>query len=542
MNRRFILTLLISVMLLPLLAQPRIVNIVNFIRQNDYRLENSEARLLEATQRELELVRQYQLPATFLLQYDALIDEHYQQLLKQAGKDVEIGAWWEITQPHVEAAGIVWRGNHRWVSTANIAFTTGYTQAERKQLVDVYMERFHDVFGRYPRSVGSWYVDAWTLDYMHKRYGVLAACNCKDQIGTDGYTLWGGYWGQAYYPSKVNGYMPAQTRGVQVDVPVFRMLGSDPIHQYDSGLGGNGQGVITLEPVYPYAGGSRSWTTTFLDAIADEPCLAFNYAQAGQENSFTWPEIEPGLSMQIPIIAEMQRAGRIDVWTLEQCGTWFRKHYDVTPATAFPMTHDPLGQGNQTMWYNSRYYRANVLLDSKGHLRFRDIHLFDERMQSPYHEQPGESSHFIFETLPVVDGQQWSTREVTAGLRLQKLVDGGTKEMVIRDLKITERGKDGMRITGTNQWGERLTLDFTPQQVSIRSTDVRCQWMLELRTGDKPSPVRAVTRNRLDMNYLDRDYSVLLGKGFFQRFPDTEVRWVILPQKGKIEMKLIHNS
>ena len=28
--------------------------------------------------------------------------------------------------------------------------------------------------------------------------------------GTDGYTLWGGYWNQAYYPSRLNSYMPAQ--------------------------------------------------------------------------------------------------------------------------------------------------------------------------------------------------------------------------------------------------------------------------------------------------------------------------------------------
>ena len=44
--------------------------------------------------------------------------------------------------------------------------------------------------------------------------------------------------------------MPAQTKEGQIPVPVFRMLGSDPIYQYDTSLGESAQGVITLEPVW----------------------------------------------------------------------------------------------------------------------------------------------------------------------------------------------------------------------------------------------------------------------------------------------------
>ena len=231
--------------------QPRIINIVNFIRQTDYRVEDSDRKLYETVCRQVELVNRYDLPATFLLEYDALINPLYQKLLKTKLRNgAEIGAWWELTQPHIEAAGLKWRGEHPWVSHANIAFSTGYTKEERERLVDVYMRKFKDVFGTYPKSVGSWFIDAHTLAYMHDRYGIEASCNCKDQIGTDGYTLWGGYWNQAYYPSRLNAYMPAQTGAGQIPVPVFRMLGSDPIYQYDDGLGNERQGVISLEPVY----------------------------------------------------------------------------------------------------------------------------------------------------------------------------------------------------------------------------------------------------------------------------------------------------
>ena len=105
---------------------PSILNIINFIRQTDYRVEHSDSLMFEAVQEQIKLVSKYNFAATFLFQYDALINPQYQELMKkELPSNCELGAWWEITQPHVEAAGIKWRGEHSWVSHANIAFTTG---------------------------------------------------------------------------------------------------------------------------------------------------------------------------------------------------------------------------------------------------------------------------------------------------------------------------------------------------------------------------------------------------------------------------------
>jgi len=237
-------------------SEPRIVNIYNFVRNSDYRLQNSEEILFDATQKEIQLVKKANLAATWALQYAALINPRYQKLFKeQLGSKDEIAAWWEIPRPLTEKAGLKWRGHqYEWDSTANVGFSPGYTPVERCKLVDVYMSDFKAVYGYYPRSVGSWFMDEVTLEYMARHYGIVASCNCKDQVGTDGYTLWGGYWNQAYYPSRLNAYMPAQTKAGQIDVPIFRMLGSDPIYQH-----GTTPGMWTLEPVYPKAGGSSEW-------------------------------------------------------------------------------------------------------------------------------------------------------------------------------------------------------------------------------------------------------------------------------------------
>ena len=189
---------------------PRIVNIYNFVRENDYRIANSRAVLYDATSHQVQLLKKTALPATFALQYDALIDTNYQNLFKnQPPGEFEIGAWWEIPQVLAERAGLKWRGQHEWDPEANVGFSPGYTPEERRRLVDAYMADFKAIFGYYPKTVGSWYIDEVTLAYMAAHYGIIASCNCKDQIGTDFYTLWGGYWNQAYYPSRLNAYMPA---------------------------------------------------------------------------------------------------------------------------------------------------------------------------------------------------------------------------------------------------------------------------------------------------------------------------------------------
>jgi hypothetical protein len=490
---------------------------VNFIRQTDYRVENADSLLFETVGEQIKLLNKYSFPATFLLQYDALINPKYQELLKnELQPDSEIGAWWEITQPHVEAAGIEWRGEHSWVSTANVAFTTGYTPQEREKLVDVYMKKFKEIFGRYPQSVGSWYIDSHTLAYMYDKYNIVASCNCKDQIGTDGYTLWGGYWNQAYYPSRLNGYMPAQTEEGQIPVPIFRMLGSDPIYQYDTGLGGRRQGVISLEPVYRESGRNKEWVEYFLDAIVNQPCLAFNYAQAGQENSFTWSGMQRGLETQFPIFDSLAKAGRIRMETLGESGKWFRENFKTTPPTAVTALNDIRDEGCKTVWYNSRYYRVNLLWEGSS-FRFRDIHLFDENVRSPYLESPGEGNQFLYYTLPVVDGFLWSTSDERAGLRINSIdSEGVVKEVALGDPTITESAEGVLRVESSDDNGNTFSITFREDrfEVSCRPAKRRLEWLLELTTAPGVElPFRSVDGNTIEAEFSGYRYNLTCIKG-----------------------------
>jgi hypothetical protein len=511
---------------------PRIVNIINFIRQLEPRTDDPgmmQDILYETVVEQVKQLKQYGLPGTFLLQYDALLNPLYQELLKnELTPGSEIGAWWEITQPHVEAVGLAWRGRFPWDWHANVGFATGYTPAEREKLVDEYMEKFKSVFGKYPASVGSWFIDAHTLGYMSDKYNIVASCNCKDQIGTDGYTLWGGYWNQAYYPSRRNAYMPAQTETGQIPVPVFRMLGSDPIYQYDTGLGSGHQGVITLEPVYPKAGGDRNWVEWFFRSMFEEPCLAFNYVQAGQENSFTWAEMQKGLEIQIPLLDSLRRQGKVRVETLEASGRWFRENYPLTPPTAVTALTDYRNQGNKTVWYNSRFYRVNLIWEGAS-FRFRDIHLFDERMESDYFAKAGESTQCIYTTLPVVDGFMWSTPGETAGLRI---IDGDGNPLTTGAPKVSELPGNVLNVTFADTAGRKFSFVFYEDRFEATCSDKF--WALELKTASETEalPFLSVEAGQIRAAYNGFEYGIVCRKGSFAKTGRCAFR--ILPDKGKI--------
>ena len=514
-------------------SSPRLVNIVNFIRQCEPRIDWITTNVLyDTVVEQVVIMKKYQLKGTFLLQYDALMDVRYQKLLKELSPDqFEIGAWWEIPQPLVENSGYTWRGRYPWDWHADVGFATGYTPQEREKLTDTYMADFKKIFGSYPKSVGSWFIDEHTLQYMADRYGIEASCNCKDQIGTDGYTMWGGYWNQGYYPSKKNAYMPAQNAENQISVPIFRMLGSDPIHQYDSGLGGNHQKVVSLEPVYEGGGGNAEWCQWYFDAFVDGAAMDYAYTQVGQENSFTWKRMAKGFNIQLPMIARLQKEGKVHVKTLGETGKWFKEKYKVTPPTSVTVLNDHSKKNLKTVWFNSRFYRANLLWE-QGTLRFRDIHLFDETMASDYLTQKGTSSQCFYFALPVVDGFNWSTAETVAGLRLKCAggaeIKGGTP--VVDDRKPGEL---------TVRWpidvpkGEIL-LTFNETSVSMSATgDVKDGWFFELSNDKKAAvPYREITPKKLSCAFKNTPYSVSAIQGTFTNAPDACLR--ILPENNRI--------
>ena len=514
---------------------PKIVNIVNFIRD----IEPREAAitkdvLYETVVNQVKLMKQYQLRGTFLLQYDALIDKRYQELLKSLPKDeFEIGGWWELPQQLIEKAGIKWRGKYAWDWHSDVGFSVGYTPAERERIIDVYFEDFKQVFGYYPRSIASWVIDAHSLKYMYDKYKIVASANCKDQVGTDGFTLWGGYWNQAYYPSRVNAYMPAQHAEEQIPVPVFRMLGSDPIRQY-----ADGSTVTTLEPVYPHAGGNKQWIDWFFQTFSGESSLGYNYTQAGQENSFTWDAMKKGLEIQFLIIAQLRDAGKVRVETLAQSGEWFKKTYKVTPATTFTVSQDLGESDKKTLWYNSRFYRLNLLWE-EGSLRISDIHLFNERLPDRYLNSVTTTNQSFFYTLPVVDGFQWGKPGKPEGFRL--MMNEGGREVPVQggDPVFTNLNKTTARATWPVRTGS-FEIDMNEGTVTITAKNNAAEnWYLDLYVAsDVKTAFKGLSANRALYEFEGHTYKLQATQGTLEQSGNQSL-YRIRPKGGRIVLKMV---
>lgn len=523
---------------------PAIVNIINFIRGVEPR--HPQRDLLEPVVNQVRLLKEHRLPGTFLIQYDAMLDDRFVDLLKSELDDgCEIGGWLELTQPHVEAAGIEWRGRYPWDWHVNVGFSVGYAPSQRETLIDLYMQKFRDTFGAYPQSMGSWFIDAHTLAYLSDKYGIVASCNCKDQIGTDGYTLWGGYWNQAYYPSRRNAYMPAQTQDAQIPVPVFRMLGSDPIYQYEVDSGPNGQAVVTLEPVYTGrkgGGGREEWVRWFFDELIRRPNLAFGYTQIGQENSFGWEKMARGLTGQIELAAELARAGKLRVETLAETGRWFRQAYPLTPPTAVMGVTDWRGEGRSSVWYNSRLYRTNLFWED-GALRIRDIHIFNENYSERYLTETETSRSCVYDTLAVMDGETWSRGGLRAGLRPVRLTESGAAGDRLTGAgsppEVTESGPGRLQVDWELAGGGALRIVCEEDRMHIGPRDAATvgPWALEMTwSEDAVTEIQGILPGAIRYEHNGFDYELQLPDSVATRLDRQTPTILITPQADELTL------
>lgn len=389
-----------------------IVNIYNFIRMSHVEPSVFIPDDFETVRNQMTLVRQYGFPATYALKYDALMEPRYQELLKMySGERDEISAWWEITGQLCEKAGVAFRGTwaEDYDDRVDSAYSIGYAPEERRMLVDAYMADFYQVFGFYPKTIGSWVLDTVTLSYAAEKYGILGAAICRDQMGTDGFTLWGGFPNGIYYPSKSNENIPAADKEHQLTIPMFRLLGPDPIYNFEQDVRDGLQGVYTLEPSW-LTGRNPEWISWYFRSLTQEDSLGVGYAHVGQENNFLWENIRPGMEPQLKELKQLLEKGVLRVETMADSAEWFRNTYRLTPPMSFQASEDWDKTKNlSAQWYACGSYRLGFLGEG-GRLRIRDCFLYRHDYPSRYLNGPMKGTKSLFDALPLLFPQRWTDR------------------------------------------------------------------------------------------------------------------------------------
>ena len=325
---------------------------------------------------------------------------------------------------------------------------------------------------------------------------------------------------------------PASTKDNQVNVPVFRMLGADPIYQYDMNIGDSNmcQHVTSLEPVYGNSGCDEKWVKWYLEENFNNKGISLSYTQAGQENSMGWESISKGLPMQFRILKEMLDSERIEIKTLKESGEFFRESFDITPPQAQMFDSDLNNNRYKTVWYNCKNYRLNVLYE-QGKIWIRDLYLFDELFREKFIDEKEESHNCSYFTLPVIDGYRFSDKNTRAGLYFCH-----------KDKKInfTAPWRTFQKDKAANIYlGEELKITAAEDSIFIRSTFK--DWTLKAINADTADlPYVSAEGKALKMKFTADgknyyNYELKLSKGFFR---STENGFMIFPENNEIIIKL----
>ncbi len=492
-----------------------IVNIYNFVRKSHEEPSKFIIDDFETLENQLTVLAKFNLPSTVALKYDALMDEEYQKLIKTYKKENElaISAWWEITAELCERAGVQFRGERgeEYDDRVDSAYSIAYEPEERIKIVDAYMQDFKEIYGVYPQSIGSWVLDECTLEYAKEQYGIVAAAVCRDQIATDGFTLWGGYPNGPYYPSVNNLNVPAQSEQKQLKLPIFRLLGPDPIFMFEQNVRDTIFGVHTLEPSSISGRGERiPWTFA---RITDEDAVGINYLQVGQENNFLWPNIAPGYIPQIETVNKLRAEGKLLVQTMAETANFFSESFELTPPMSYQGTTDWSADRLEALNYASSEYRLSFLYE-KQKLRIRDFFKFEENYKSRYLDESIKTAASFYDCTPLLFPQIW--KQEYGKRPFIKLLDAEGLELDdIEEISFSAIDAYSSEINAQNKDGE-ISIKMFPDRVEFSG---RFGLLFEYL------PVlKSVEGKKIYLEYESFPYELDLAKGEFEKLSADSVK------------------
>lgn len=382
-----------------------LINIYNIVRQSHTHPSKFIEDDYETLKNQIIVAKYYGLPLTIALKYDALMNTKYQNLIHEyLDENDEIGVWWEITKDLCQKAGVIYNevSDDAYEDGVSRIYSIGYSPTDRTKLIDAYIKDFNKIFGYYPKTIGSWVLDEVTIKHAKENYGVIGAAICRDQLGTDGFSLWGGYTNGVYFPSKNNIYLPANQKENQINIPIFRLLGPDPIYNQEQDLRDKMFGVYTFEPAS--ITGRGKFIDWYFQRTYGEDSLGINYLHIGQENNFLWPNIKTGYIQQIKTLRDLVDQGNVIVQTMKDSSLSYSKLATLSLPASYIATNDWSNNNLKALNYNSNFYRASLLIEDNT-LRIRDLFIFRDEYKSSYLLKASKTNIAYFDSLPVLNPQ-----------------------------------------------------------------------------------------------------------------------------------------
>ncbi|HCC08674.1 TPA: hypothetical protein DEP81_01690 [Candidatus Woesebacteria bacterium] len=375
---------------------------------------------LSTTQEPLDIpIKLYQeasnsgLPSTWLLRFDAVNDATISAFFNDLiGPDilVSLGGLLEVT-PGLSKKVNIYSGG-----SVNEKFLSGYTPAQRLLLIDAFMDSFKERFGFFPRTIGAWHLDSFSLDYLKTKYSVQTAMMLDDQYQTDGIRLWGGYLGSPYFPDKNNSLIPAESFKNRINLPIVRYAQRDLFNV----LNPQKLSLYSIEPNdYQDLGFSTNYFNNLLSLYTQKNLNKFTYLNIGLENDLYIGDYLPQIRNIYAALKENQEKYNIRFSSLEYFGDWMKSLYPESSPVYFYRTSDPSGnQAGEVVWYQTPYFRL-ALQTQNGQTKITDLRVYNRQIFEDYYTTPNQISGVSAEIPAEIDSVKFPGTSLDLNLDLE---------------------------------------------------------------------------------------------------------------------------
>ncbi|MBD5556901.1 MAG: hypothetical protein HDQ95_16555 [Roseburia sp.] len=263
-----------------------------------------------------------------------------------------------------------------------------FSMEDKKEIVNDVFEKFHDRFGFYPESTGSYYLDAELTNYIKEKYPTVkcAVATCWEEgpkayhtCNNSWYTLFdGGPWAP-WIPSKQNTHAPAANEAEDSGIVAIPHLSRDLIACYDgngSNFGTHPQNVLR-GMIYD----SKTWEMPYFYNLVDQyrdlekynNGYAYNmmFVGPGWMNKMGRWEASYELLLKsyedgCAYYGDLKKEGKLVDMTMAEFADYYREKKRYTEPECALWRDILYGSDKQLFWYCDPYMRACVNMDQGG--------------------------------------------------------------------------------------------------------------------------------------------------------------------------------
>jgi len=263
-----------------------------------------------------------------------------------------------------------------------------FSLEDKKSIVDDVFGKFYDLFGFYPESTGSYYMDAELINYVKKAYPSVkcAVATCWEEgpkayhtTNNSWYTFMdGGPWAP-WIPSKQNTHAPAANKDEDSGIVAIPHLSRDLIACYDgngSNFGTHPQNVLR-GMIYD----TKTWEFPYFYNLVDQyrdlakynNGYAYNmmFVGPGWLNKMgRWEQpyelLKKSYEDGMAYYGKLKKEGKLCDMTMAEFADYYREKKAYTEPECALWRDILYGSDKQLFWYCDPFMRACVNMDQGG--------------------------------------------------------------------------------------------------------------------------------------------------------------------------------